>query len=283
VTLDLATPANSTGDAAGDALLGIERFELSGFKDTFIGDGAGNDVFGWGGDDTLQGAGGNDTLRGGAGGDSLDGGSGIDTAAYTTAKAGVTLDLATPANSTGDAAGDALLGIERFVGSNFADALIGDGGANTLAGGNGDDGLEGGGGNDELWGDVGQDGLAGGLGRDIMIGGLGDDRFDFNALAESGASRPTADVIRDFTTGAGVAVVDVIDLDDIDASVTGGGNEDFVFLTGNGDAFTAEGQVRWYQLNNRTFVELNTAGTSGAEMTIALNGLKALGAEDFDL
>ena len=71
-----------------------------------IGDALDNLLYGKAGDDTLNGGAGDDTLDGGAGADKFIGGGGNDTASYADATAGVTVDLVTPANNRGDAAGD---------------------------------------------------------------------------------------------------------------------------------------------------------------------------------
>ena len=82
---------NITGNQANNALQG----------------GAGNDMLsGLAGNDTLDGGAGDDTLDGGAGADTFIGGGGSDTASYADATSSVTVDLMTPANNTGDAAGD---------------------------------------------------------------------------------------------------------------------------------------------------------------------------------
>ncbi len=133
--------------------------------------GAGNDrLYAGAGANTLVGAAGNDTLMGGAGADTLDGGSEVDTASYASASAGVTASLSNAAANAGDAAGDSFVGIERLVGTKFADKLIGDDGANQLTGG---------------------------AGADSLTGGAGADRFVFNAKPAGSA---TADRITDFAT-----------------------------------------------------------------------------------
>jgi Ca2+-binding RTX toxin-like protein len=195
LTADLATPANNTGDAAGDSYAGIENLRGGAFDDLLSGnsganflDGAGGaDVLhGWGGndfawydsatagvtaslanpaintgdafgdtyisieylagsnfDDTLIGDGTSNFLRGQAGADVLDGGAGPDWADYFNATVGLTADLATPANNTGDALGDTYISMENVRGTNFDDSLRGDGGNNFLRGGLGADVLNG--------------------------------------------------------------------------------------------------------------------------------------------
>jgi hypothetical protein len=69
----------------------------------------------------------------------------------------VTVFLDGRAGVGGEAAGDVLSGIERLLGSAYADRLVGDAAAKIFQGGAGDDLLEGGGGNDLLYGGSGYD------------------------------------------------------------------------------------------------------------------------------
>jgi Ca2+-binding RTX toxin-like protein len=117
-------------------------------NDAIYGDGRSDTFDGGAGNDALHGLGGNDILIGGTGADSLDGGAGNDTASYATATTGVTSDLTTPANNTGDASGDTYVDIENLTGSAFADHLKGNENANVIEGGGGNDTLTGAGGND---------------------------------------------------------------------------------------------------------------------------------------
>ena len=193
VRADLATLFTNAGDASGDSFDSIEALTGSGHADLLGGDGGanllaggagGDTLFGRAGADTLRGGSGDDTLAGGAGADSLDGGEGSDTAAYTDAAAPISIDLANPGLTSGDAAGDVFAGIDAYAGSGFDDTLAGDGGANRLAGGNGADILLGRAGADVLTGDAGADTLEGGGGADILIGGDGLDLASYaNALA----------------------------------------------------------------------------------------------------
>ncbi|TRW95798.1 calcium-binding protein, partial [Paracoccus sp. M683] len=133
------------GDSTGRLLIdgGAGRDSLSG--------GDGNDaLFGRQGADVLLGGAGNDTLQGGVGADQLLGGTGKDRARYADAAAAVVVDLVTPANNRGDAAGDVLTSIENISGSNHNDGLFGDAGDNVLWGEKGKDRLDGRGGSDTL-------------------------------------------------------------------------------------------------------------------------------------
>ena len=69
--------------------------------------GSGNDhLYGNAANNKIMGGAGDDTIDGGAGSDVFIGGPGSDTASYEDAPSGVTVDMMTPANNTGDAAGD---------------------------------------------------------------------------------------------------------------------------------------------------------------------------------
>ncbi|MBC8794190.1 MAG: hypothetical protein C6Y20_21570, partial [Tagaea sp. CACIAM 22H2] len=142
------------GDAAGDVLQSIENL---------LG-GSGNDaLYGDAGANRIDGGSGNDTIEGGAGADTLIGGSGTDTLSYTRADTGVSVNLATGANSEGDT----ISGFENATGSAYADTLTGDANANRLEGGAGDDTL------------------VGGLGNDTLVGGAGIDTADYSSTTSA--------------------------------------------------------------------------------------------------
>ena len=146
VTANLATPASNTGDAAGDTYTAIENLTGGSGNDTLTGNGSANVLAGGAGNDSLSGAGGDDILIGGAGADILNGGAGVDTASYAAATAGVTVNLATPSQNTGEAAGDTFTAMENLTGSAFADTLRGNASANVIEGAAGNDVLTGAGG-----------------------------------------------------------------------------------------------------------------------------------------
>ena len=171
LTVDLQSPLNNTGIAAGDSYISIENLYGSQSDDALYGNNGANIIWGANGNDGLHGGGGNDVLLGGAGADMLDGGAGIDRVQYNDSPVGLTVDLQNPANNTGIAAGDSYISIENLYGSQFNDALYGNNGANIIWGANGNDGLHGGGGNDVL---------LGGAGADMLDGGAGIDRVQYN-------------------------------------------------------------------------------------------------------
>jgi Ca2+-binding RTX toxin-like protein len=140
-------------------------------NDRIVGDGVANILSGGAGNDTLIGKGGSDVLVPGAGKDKLLGGPGLDTASYTDATAGVTVDLL--AQSASGDGNDSLAGIERALGSPFGDHLVGSLGPNRLTGGKGNDTIKGLSGNDVLFGGPGNDALDGGPGTDTCRQGPG--------------------------------------------------------------------------------------------------------------
>ncbi|QRM28126.1 calcium-binding protein [Microvirga sp. VF16] len=166
VTVHLAKPHLNTGEAAGDTYDGIENVSGTKLTDTLVGDAKNN---------VLSGLGSDDILRGGLGADTLDGGEGFDWASYAEATSGVRADLANRALNTGEAGGDAYVGIEALEGSNHGDQLAGDGAGNALSGLGGNDVLQGRDGNDTLDGGLGDDTLYGGTGADHLIGSYGTD------------------------------------------------------------------------------------------------------------
>ncbi|MGF1522134.1 MAG: Calx-beta domain-containing protein [Leptolyngbyaceae cyanobacterium] len=177
-------PADLAGNSGDDLIIAGSG------NDTLSGDGGVDRLEGGEGQDDLAGGRNDDFLIGGKGADTLDGGSGDDTASYTTAEAGVRVNLINPSQNTGDAAGDSYQSIEKIEGSLHDDTLIGEdknpigakgdslaglNGADVLEGRNGDDSLEGGAGKDILRGGNQNDILAGGADADVLDGGEGDD------------------------------------------------------------------------------------------------------------
>ncbi|WP_299420780.1 calcium-binding protein [uncultured Shimia sp.] len=205
MTANLSTGANSGGDSYDsiEHLLGsnIANDVFYGNSDGNHLDGAGGDdrLYGYSGNDFLEGSAGTDRLYGGSGNDTIEGGdgddylrddagrdvfnggAGTDTASYWGHTSGVSVNLLTGANTSGDS----YHSIENLLGSNKAnDTLIGDHGNNRLDAAAGDDVLFGNGGadyldgrsgDDSLSGDDGDDRLYGGSGTDTLRGGEGDD------------------------------------------------------------------------------------------------------------
>ena len=167
-------------DGTGGSATATIRISVAGAPNPITGTAGSDALVGTSSPDILSGLAGNDVLSGLGGADTLDGGDGTDTASYAAAPAGVTVILTNPSLNSGDAAGDAFVGIEHILGSGFADLIIGDSGANMLSGGGGNDRLAGGGGIDVLDGGLGDDTIAGGPGGDQIEGGDGFDQADYS-------------------------------------------------------------------------------------------------------
>ena len=170
-----------TGTVGADILLGLAG------DDMLYGYDANDSIDGGDGDDFLYGGSGDDTLVGGAGEDFFFGQSGLDTASYSTATAGLTLNLVDTFQSSGDARGDFFFSVERFVLSGFDDAFLGSASADFAFGGAGNDNLQGLAGSDDLNGDLGDDVLIGGAGADTLNGGTG-----FDVASYIGSTDPLA-------------------------------------------------------------------------------------------
>jgi len=158
-------------------------------SNTFLGDGASQDVMmgadddmlsAGGGNDTVGSAGGNDTISGGSGDDLAFGGTGNDSVAGDTGNDHILDSWGTDTLNGGE--GNDV--IRSFDGG---DKIYAQWGNDTVYGGRGDDFIKGGDGNDVLYGDTvlfssrGDDTLTGGAGDDLLQGGYGADTFVFNA------------------------------------------------------------------------------------------------------
>jgi Ca2+-binding RTX toxin-like protein len=165
------------------------------------GDGAGT-VTGGNENEQLFGMGGNDVLIGGRFADVLDGGAGIDFASYQTASAGITFNLTNWANTTGDAAGDSFISIERFRLTEYADVLIGSELNDYVNGGSGDDVMDGAEGHDVLIGGGGADQMSGGYGNDLFyVDNAADQTVEY---ANQGNDRLISSI--DYALGAGQSI-----------------------------------------------------------------------------
>ncbi len=148
VNLSTVTAQNTVGDGT-DTITAVENLTGSAFNDTLTGDGNANIITGGGGNDTMV------------------GGLGIDTVDYSSAGAGVTVNLTTTIGQNTVGAGtDTISGFENLNGSMFNDTLTGDAADNVIEGNAGTNSITGGDGSDTfiyLKGD-GTDTVAGGAG-----------------------------------------------------------------------------------------------------------------------
>jgi Ca2+-binding RTX toxin-like protein len=220
----------------------------------------GNDLLiGSNGADSLQGSFGDDELRGLDGDDVLSGGGddfidGSDLANFIRAGGGNDFILAREGADTvhGDDGADFIGGGEGL------DTLYGGAGADFLNGEEDHDIVDGGGGADEIFG---------GNGNDLIVGGGGSDTFVFQPN-DSGVGTGNRDFVADFSQ----AQNDKIELTIFDGL-------DFIGESG----FSAPDQVRFFHSNGNTVIAINTAGNSGAEMQIELDGVINLTVGDFVL
>lgn len=227
--------ATLQGTFERDTLRGIENVEGSAFDDAIFG----NEL-----DNVMEGGGGSDFFGDSRGDDRYIGGAGIDTLDLTGEDAGVTVNLATGVMTyTGSTERDTMTGIERIVGTDFADTitgsfqndlLFGTSGEDKILGGNGDDFIDGGRDGDVLDGGAGNDTIIGGtgLGLDFMTGGAGADTFVFLSRDDSiVVNRGVQDFILDFSVGE-----DRLDLRALNVSA-----KDIVIVNGLSDGTSALG------------------------------------------
>jgi|GEM_PF-973220 len=154
--------ANSVNNGYGttDSVSNIENIKGGVYGDYIVGNDESNIIYGGAGDDNLDGGNGNDTLSGDAGNDYINGNNGFDVVDYSSAAAGVLVNLGAgnqTLNGVTLAAGvaqdglggtDTLVNIEQIIGSSHNDWFVGGAGAETFIGGAGNDSINGGAGYD---------------------------------------------------------------------------------------------------------------------------------------
>ncbi len=185
------------GAVAVDGVVPEENIlaEIDDFENV-VGSAFDDGIFGNNEVNVLEGAAGDDVIHGFAGDDFLSGGAGTDTALFSAAPNGVTVDLNDQVSeeefaaivagetdaviaATGGAGNNVLSGFENVAGSQNDDTITGDSNDNVLNGNGGNDTLLGGGGSDTLNGGAGDDFIQGGGGSDATDGGEGIDTASF--------------------------------------------------------------------------------------------------------
>ncbi|MEQ1785340.1 MAG: calcium-binding protein, partial [Hyphomonadaceae bacterium] len=234
-------------------------------------------VNGEGGEDYIDGGRGNDWLMGGAGSDAIYGGRGNDvlrggSVAASSVPAIYKLSVAYTHNGI---SGDAMSGTAAWLVGVVTTTATGN---DSLDGGAGNDDIDGGDGLDTLIGGAGNDTLRGGREHDVLTGDAGNDRFVFKAVAESGVTAATRDVILDFTKGQ-----DRINVGNIDAIASVANDQKFGLLAmGTATSAVAQGKIGWYQVNKTgtandiTIIRMNIDNDAAIESTIQLKGLITL-------
>ena len=129
-----ATDDTFDGTAYGDEIWGLDgNDEIAGFAgDDHLHGGAGNDV--------IDGGQGNDVITTGAGSDAVDGGTGEDTLDYSGNQSGVRIyarEGMVEEDETGEV--DSFAGIEKFIGTDYADTVFTDHATTSVDSGSGDD------------------------------------------------------------------------------------------------------------------------------------------------
>jgi Ca2+-binding RTX toxin-like protein len=248
---------------------GIDNLNGGAGNDILIG-GSGDDfLYSAAGDDQVDGGAGNDLIIGGdgAGNDIYNGGTGIDTVKYTSAVAGISVDLSKglatsvyKPSKTSDTAGignDKFVSIENAIAGNYNDILTGNSSNNKFEAG------------------AGNDSIYGGLGKDALFGGSGNDNFIYKNIAESGLTASTRDAIGDFMFG------DKIDLSAIDAKLGAGKNDAFTFIGASSALTTANANgALWF---NNGILYGSTDKDLAAEFQIELVGVSSVSSVDFIL
>ncbi len=172
--------------------------------------------------------------------DNVDGGMGTDTADYSAATAGMTIDLAagTATGATVNTAGghDIITSFENAVGSGSNDSITGTDGANDLSGGAGDDVL------------------TGGLGSDTLAGGTDSGTVAHHDIAVFSGS--LADYTFHFTDTPGSVLV---------------------HNTSTGETDTVSGVEELQFAGGRSVLLVNAAGSS---LTAIQQGVDATGTDD---
>lgn len=267
------------------------QIDLGDGNDHFNGGAKGETVKDDNGQDTIKFGAGNDTYiatgnTGTDGADTIDGGKGIDTYDASSAGSAVIINLdavahtepatngfytrssaAQTADGGADTGIDTIIGFENAKGGGGQDTIFGSAGANSIEGGDANDDLFGFGGNDTLDGGAGQDFLVGGAGRDILTGGANADRFWYFSTADSGVTAATRDVIKDFD-----AILDFIDLSQIDANTTNGPNTEdaFSFIGTNENWGDVAGELRAIWTATGQIIEGDVNGDSQADFSIEI-------------
>lgn len=278
--------------------------------DTIVGRGGGDIINGGNGNDDIALVAG-DKVDGGAGKDNLRYGGYFSTKpisiTYTDAANGRIVDSFSSGSTFKNiesmklygSAGDDYINVSAASGNNpvntdspgfaarYSDVVIfaGDGNdtivggltaTNTLLGGNGNDKLTGGNNVDYLTGGDGIDILIGGNGNDVLTGGNGNDTFVFQRTSGSGGAWGI-DTITDFAVGQDRIRLDESIFSNLDSDNKKLRVKDFVTVTTDAAAQTAQGSIVYNSTNGHLFYNPNLGvpdfGTNGGQFAQLSAGL----------
>ena len=218
----------------------VENLQLAGTAVTGIGNALAN---------SITGNTGNNIIDGGLGNDILNGGAGIDTLSYSSATAGVTVNLGLIGQqNTVNAGLDTLSNFENLTGSNSNDTLTGNTAANVINGALGADKMSGDNGNDTY--------IVDNIG-DTIVEGLG---FGTDSVQSSVTYTLAANVENLTLTGT--------------VSINGNGNGLNNVITGNSAANTLKGDLGVDTLFGKTGNDILTGG-AGADSFVFDTALNA--------
>lgn len=188
--------------------------------------------------EVFYGSAGNDIFRGGSGDDTFHGSTGSDTLDYSTALAGVTVNLSAGLTSDDGRGGqDTFTGMENVTGSAFDDMITGTNTENILDGGAGNDTFIGGAGND-------------------YINGRGDtDTLDYSAQSAA----ITFDLNESSATSTAIGSDTYVNIENIDS---GSGDD---FITGSPSSFFANTVT--FDLGDGEDSVVLSSGTVGTDAT----------------
>lgn len=297
---DYASESASAIDSGADRVVsaiswtlsaGHELLTLGGVQSiNGTGNASNNTIQGNGGANILEGGGGTDKLIGGEGSDryisNITSSGAVQDVIIETASAGGTDVLVLTGVSTNTTAALVQLGVnlENVTISGTHGSLLnvtGNANANYMNGNTAANVLSGASGRDTLLGGAGNDTLVGGAQLDRLEGGAGADFFDFNLVAESGASSEGRDVVLDFSRAQG----DRIDLSGIDANTVTSGNQAFTFIGSAAFSADARGQLRFVHdaANGRVTLYGSIDADAQSEFSLQLNAVSSVAAADFIL
>ena len=211
-TITINASVDTAVDLSGG--LGVDKIEIKGSGDATIRGGAGNDVLlGGTGANLIEGGGDDDFIRGGDAADTIYGGaqaSGANSGADTI-EGGLGADLIFGGDEAVSIVNDRETGGDRISGGEGADTIHGGAGADIILGNEDADLIFGDANADRILGNEGDDTIEGGAGEDILAGGLGVD---------------------DIEGQAGDDVINWAKGDGDDSFISGGGDLDSFFVTG---------------------------------------------------